>query len=400
MIPSYRKAYNEAFSDAKYRQFIAYLDAAHKSPVKFRVSETPVFLPDDFVQKLLQAGEEIIDTLVQPDFAQKMDGAIPPNLRVPNEDKHTTFLAFDYAICEDENGALTPKLIELQGFPSLYYYQVLLANAYRKFQKIPDNTTYLFSNLSEENYLQQLNDILLNGYAAENVILLEIEPHKQNTAIDFYVTEHYAGIRAVCISEIIREGKKLYYMRKGKKIRIRRIYNRVIFDELLRRDDLPRQFNLTEPVDIEWAGHPNWFFKISKYTMPHLHSSFVPESKYLSQFETFPENLSEYVLKPLFSFSGQGVVYNVTPEDIAAVPLSEYSNYMLQKKIAYKPVVEAPDGLIKVEVRVLYWWKEGALRPEPVVNLARLSRGEMIGVRYNKDKTWVGGSIGFLNKSA
>jgi hypothetical protein len=149
---------------------------------------------------------------------------------------------------------------------------------------------------------------------------------------------------------------------------------------------------------VEWAGHPNWFFYISKYTMPFLKGAAVPDCKLLDAYGTLPQDLENYVLKPLFSFSGSGVIFHVTLQDIERIPDQERKNYMLQRKVHYEPVIQAPDGLVKAEVRLLYLWEDGAARPELVTNLARLSRGEMIGVKYNKDKTWVGGTVCFFEE--
>jgi hypothetical protein len=237
---------------------------------------------------------------------------------------------------------------------------------------------------------------LLNGHDPEKVILLEIDPMKQNTAIDFIITEKITGISSVHIGDIQREGRKLFYRKDGRKIPIQRIYNRVIFDELLKRTDLKLDFNLTEDVDVEWAGHPNWFFRISKYTMPMIKSRHIPECRFLNEYNSFPDDLENYVLKPLFSFSGSGVIFHLQKSDLESIPENEKENFLLQRKIQYEPIIQAPDGNVKVEIRLLFLWEENQPRPTLVTNLARLSRGEMIGVKFNKDKTWVGGSVCFF----
>ena len=396
MLPAVRRQYNEAFTEAKYQAFLDDLNTVFGYRIPFRVAETPVFVPAALRDALQRAGEEIVDVLVRPDFKQLTAAAVPGGLHVPNEDEHTLFLALDFAVCRDADGSFLPQLIELQGFPSLYGFEDWVAHKYRAHFPVPENLTHLFGGYDAARYRRRLREALLGGHPAENVILLEIEPMKQNTAIDFLVTEQYAGIKPVCLSEIIREGRQLFYLNNGLKTPVRRIYNRIIFDELLRRDDLPRQFNLTEDVDVEWAGHPNWFFRISKYTMPFLKSRYVPDCRFLPEYEVFPADLENYVLKPLFSFSGQGVKYHVTPADLDEIPADERKNYLLQRKVNYEPVLQAPDGRVKVEIRLLFLWEKHLPRPELLLNLARLSRGEMIGVKYNKDKTWVGGTVCFF----
>jgi len=395
MIASARNQFNNSFSESKYQNFLKDLDQSFNHKITFRVAESPVFVGRDFKRKLLRASDEIIAFLLRPDFKELTHRAIPKPLYVPSETNHTLFLALDFAVVKDEKGEFQPRLIEMQGFPSLYGWQDFLARKYREHFSVPPE----FQNhlgLTNEAYREKMTRAWLGNYAPEEVVLLEIDPMKQNTAVDFIVTEKISGVRAVHIGDVKREGRKLLYEHNGKKIQIRKIYNRVIFDELIRRTDLKLDFNLTEDVDVEWAGHPNWFFRISKFTMPFIRSEYIPECRFLSEYESFPSDLENYVLKPLFSFSGSGIVFHVQQKDIDAIPVDERQNFLLQRKIQYEPVIQAPDGLVKTEIRLLFLWEDGQPKPELVTNLARLSRGEMIGVKFNKDKTWVGGSVCFF----
>jgi len=397
MIASARQLFNQQFTEQKYHDFLADLDREFNYKITFRVAESPVFVGKDFKAKLLKAADEIIDFIALPDFKQRMKGALPDLVRVPNEDAHTMFLALDFAVCTDGSNELVPRLIELQGFPSLFGYQDFLGNKFRQHYRIPQNLDFHFGSTSEA-YWERLRNAIVRTHDPENVVLLEIDPMKQNTAIDFLVTKLHLGIEPVHLGDVIIRNRKLFYKRKGVEVPIHRIYNRVIFDELVGKTDLKTDFHLTEDVDVEWAGHPNWFFYISKYTMPFLKSSAVPECKFLNEYATLPADLDKYVLKPLFSFSGTGVIFNVTEKDILNIPQEERKNYMLQRKVHYQPVVQAPDGLVKTEIRLLFLWDEISARPQLITNLARLSRGEMIGVKFNKDKTWVGGSVCFFEK--
>ncbi len=398
MIKSARQLFNQQFSEEKYNAFIKNLDQEFNHKIPFRVAESPVFVGRDFKKKLLNAADEIIDFIVRPDFKSLMTGAIPAQVYVPNEDAHTLFLALDFAVCTEEgSNELVPRLIEMQGFPSLFGYQDFLGNKFREHYQIPQNLDFHFGESSEQ-YWKRLQKAIVRNHNPENVILLEIDPMKQNTAIDFLVTKHHLGIEPVHLGDLIVRGRKLFYKKNGVEVPVHRIYNRVIFDELLGKPELKTDFHLTEDVDVEWAGHPNWFYYISKYTMPFLHSDAIPECKFLSDYTTFPQDLENYVLKPLFSFSGSGVMFHVTESDILSIPFHERKNYLLQRKVHYEPVVQAPDGLVKTEIRLLFLWDEGVARPELITNLARLSRGEMIGVKFNKDKTWVGGSVCFVEQ--
>ncbi len=395
MVPELRDRYNAAFSEARYEAFLDYIADAWNHRPPFKVCETPVFVPEDLKRKLLEACEEINDVLVRPDFKELTQGALKPGYAVPNEDDHTLFLQMDFGITRNAAGELEPRLIEIQGFPSLYIYQDLVARAYRKFFPVPDDYTHLFRGLTSEEYIELLRRLIVGDEDPRHVALLEVQPFEQPTLIDFLATRALLGTPIVCISEVIVEGRKLYYRdAQGRKVPIKKIYNRVIFDELVHKD-IPRQFRFTEAYDVEYVGHPNWFFRISKYTLPLLrHCKYVPDSWYLDQVEELPEDLHNYVLKPLFSFSGSGVMINFNKYDVEAI--KDKSAYLLQRKVQYEPVVRTPDEPAKVEIRMLMLWPPDAPRPVMLNNLARLSKGLMIGVRYNKDKTWVGGSVGFF----
>lgn len=395
MIPEIRKTYNSLFSDEKYKAFLDSIYQAYEHVPPFRISETPIFIPTDLKLKLLKACEDINKVICREDFKElTQDSLKDASQVVPNEDEHTLFLQMDFGICLDEKGELTPQLVEVQGFPSLYFFQELMADSYRKHFSIPDNYHHLIGLTSQE-YIALLRSVIVGQHHPKHVILLEIEPQKQATQIDFLGTAHHLGIKVLCISELITSGKNVFYLdESGQKIQVFRIYNRIIFDELIRRKDLKHDFDFTKPYNIEWAGHPNWFFRISKFTMPMLNSPYVPKSFFLNKLDTYPTDLENYVLKPLFSFAGSGVIINVTPNDIDTI--TDKENYILQRKVAYAPVIHTTSEPAKCEIRMLMIWEKGAKEAKVVNNLVRLSKGEMIGVRYNKDKDWVGASVGFF----
>jgi hypothetical protein len=397
MHKALRQQFNANFTAQKYEAFQNTMHTAFGEAVTFRLAETPIFVPQYLKQRLLQGVKDICSVITQPDFAAKSAAAIPPHLNVPNEDPHTVFLQLDFGICEGKDGTLSPQLIEMQGFPSLYYFQHLLAESYRKHFDIPTDWNHLFNGLSNDGYINLLREVIVGDSKPENTILLEVEPEKQNTRIDFWGSQKYLGIKVLCLSKIKKEGRDLYYIDdNGKKVAIERIYNRIIFDELEKRNDLQREWNMLDEVNAQWVGHPNWFFRISKHSLPFMKSDFVPETHFLSELKTVPTDLENWVLKPLFSFSGQGVQINVTPQDVAAV--DDPTNYILQRKVKYVPAVETldPTDPVKCEIRMMILWNPGWPEPRLVNNLVRLSKGEMVGVRYNKGKDWVGASVGFF----
>jgi hypothetical protein len=396
MVPAIRSAYNAAFTPNKYKAYLDELLNVHPGDLVFRVAETPIFVDRTFKNKLLEACEAIVDVIARPDFKELTDRAIPANVHVPGEDDKCRLLTFDFGVCEGEEGELVPQLIEMQGFPTLFAYQVLDTEITSKHFDIPANYDSYLSGLDKESYLTLLKEIIIGKHQPENVILLEIYPDEQKTRIDFRCTKDYLGIETVCLTKVTADGKRLYYEKEGRRIHIERIYNRVIFDDLHKQELPEGTIDLTAGWDVEWCPHPNWFYRISKYTLPFIKSPFVPETRFLNEVEALPTDLENYVLKPLFSFAGQGVVIDIQPEDISRI--TDPENWILQRKVKYANAVQTPDIPAKAEIRMFYFWREGEARPIPTQNLARLSKGKMIGVRYNADKEWVGGTLAYFEK--
>ncbi len=390
MIPQLRKDFNAAFTREDYDKFIQDINTGLKFPADFRISETPVFLTRELTNELIKASDGIIQQLTTGNFKARMKQAVPEGLSVPGEDDHPLFLSIDFAVCRDGDGKLGPSLIELQGFPTVYAYQAYYERILRKHFRIPSGLTAYFNGLEEESYLKMLKDAIVGEADPENVILMEIEPEKQKTRIDFAATEEFFGIRTVDISKIIQDGKRLFYKHRNRLVAVTRIYNRVIFDEL-KRKNISYYFDLTKDLHVSWAGHPNWFFEISKYSLPLLKSKYVPESYYLNELEEYPDDLSNYVLKPLFSFAGLGVKVDITRELLDEI--KDRKNYILQKKVDYAPVIETPGSeYAKTEIRLMFIWQN---KPILVNNLVRMSKGKMMGVDFNKNKSWVGSSCAY-----
>lgn len=393
MIAKYRDRFNSEFSAEKYQELISKLKEKSGTEPLFRVSESPIFLTNDFKNKLEDACESII-TQIKEMSEDELKKAIPANCNVPNDTKQPHFFTIDFGICADENGNPEPQLIELQAFPTLYAFQKELKNS---FCEIYPFIKELSPGMSDEAYYSELHKLLIGDENPENVILLELYPHKQKTNIDFYLTEKKLGIKPVCLTEVKKDGKKLYYENNGKLVEIKRIYNRVIFDELDRTPDLKTEFNFLEEADVKWITHPNWFFKISKFLLPKLHHQYVPKSYFLNEFPT-TENLSEFVLKPLFSFAGSGVNLNPTKE--ITDKIQDKENYIMQRKVTYAPLFKDPNGeFSKAEVRLLYIWQENEDRPRLMEHLVRMTKVAMVNVDFNKkDAIWIGGTTAFFEK--
>jgi len=389
--PQLRSIFNTDFTPDKYAALLHCVNETEKWPADFRISETPIFLTREFTDEVTRAAHAIVDLTRTPEFARHAAPAIPKGLEVPHESAHPNFLVVDFGICA-EGDRLVPRLIELQAFPSLFGFQLLVLHCMRKaYPVIPRNWTSSFGGIKDEAYLDLLQRTIVADSGPDNVVLLEIEPERQKTRVDFAATERLLGIRPVCVTQIKKRGRELFYNRAGREVRIERIYNRVIFDELIRRPDLNLPFRFQDDLDVTWVGHPNWYFRISKHSLPFLKTEHTTPAFFADQFPP-REKIDNYVLKPLYSFAGHGVDIEPTHERINA--LKNPHEWILQQKIdyaAFVPTVEGPKS--KAEIRMMFVWPENDRDPTLVNNLVRMSQGKMMGVDFNIDKTWVGASI-------
>jgi hypothetical protein len=397
MIENRRTYFNKHFTNDAYQNMLNEIEYEFPNELDFRLAETPVFIDKKLGNQMKEVCEFIIDFIKDPKFNLLTEKAVPSNEMVMNENKHPHFLAFDFGICENEKGEYYPALIEMQGFPTLFGFQAFYPSILENHFKIPSGFSNYFNGYEKNSYLNFLKDLIIGNEEKKHVILLELKPENQKTRIDFKCTEKFLGIKTVCLTEIIQEGKKLYYNLNGKKTQIKRIYNRIIFDELNSTKDKPQNLpDLTTDLEVEWITHPNWFYKISKYTLPFLRHPEIPETFFLNEIKQLPHDLENYVLKPLFSFAGQGVIIDLKESDL--ISIEDPHNWILQRKVKYADCIVTPDIPAKAEIRLMYGWKDEDERPTLLTNLARLSKGKMIGTRYNKDKEWVGGSVAYFEK--
>jgi hypothetical protein len=392
MIPSLRKQFNASFTPGKYQKFLRRMDDLSGTHVQFRLSETPCFFPKELLDRMARDGQELIQQLVDsPQYRAQSDQAVPGAFKVPNEPDHPMFVQVDFGLVRDGRGQLHPKLVELQAFPSLYAYQGPLAEAYIDvYGLVACGLKYFLGGLEKDSYRDLLRRAILGKQDPENVILMEIDPLHQKTFPDFALTGKMLGIRTLDITWIKKEGNRLYYELDGKRVPIKRIYNRAIVDELERKQ-IKLNFDWRDDLDVEWAGHPNWYFRLSKFSIPYLKHESVPKTWFLDQMDEIPTDLENYALKPLYSFAGLGVVIAPRKEDIAAIPAEKRPYYILQERMHFEPVIDTPFGKTKAEVRVMYVWIDELT---PVLTIIRMGRGAMMGVDHNKNMEWVGASAG------
>ena len=393
MLPSFRRDFNAGFTSEKYERFKRMMAERCGMDVPFRMSETPCFFPKEMLARMGKDGKVLIRQLVEkPEYHKRSEASLPAQFRVPKESSHPMFIQVDFGLVRDASGELQPKLVELQAFPSLYAYQPVLAQTYIDVFGLDAGLRYYLSGLDAASYKRLLADAIVAGHDPENVVLMEVHPEEQKTRPDFLLTEKLLGIRTVCITKIHKEGRRLFYEADGKRIPIHRIYNRAIVDELERKGvTLP--FDFRDDLDVEWAGHPNWYFRISKYSIPYLKHPTVPRTWFLDQLPSIPDDLENFVLKPLYSFAGLGVVIAPTRKDIEAIPTAKRADYILQERLNFTPVVESPHGPTKVELRIMYVWLKELT---PVMVIVRMGRGLMMGVDHNKNMEWVGSSAALI----
>ena len=365
------------------------------TPIKFRLCETPCFFPKPLLDQMTQYGKELVQQLNGLEYRKASFDAIPPDFNVPNESPHPMFIQVDFGLVRDAAGKLQPKLVELQGFPSLYAYQAMLSQVYMEVYGLDANLQYLLGGLDWEEYKNLLRRAIVADHDPQNVVLMEIDPLHQKTLPDFVLTEKLLGIKTIAITDIKKVGEFLFYESGGQQIPIRRIYNRTIVDELVRKN-LKLAFNFTDNLQVEWAGHPNWYFRMSKFSLPYLKHECVPQSWFLDRVKQVPDDLDHYILKPLFSFAGLGVMINPRKEDLAEIPQQKRSDYILQERLQFEPVIETPHGPTKAEVRIMYIWLDELL---PVMTIIRMGRGLMMGVDHNRNLEWVGASSGLYSQN-
>ncbi len=420
MLRQFRQSFNQAWSPERYRAFLEALDRRCGTRVRFRVSETPCFFPQALVQQCAAAGAEMLEQLLgDPEYRRVSEGAIPAEFKVLREDARPLFAAVDFGVVRNAAGALEPRLVEIQGFPSLYCFQLAMAEQFVESYGLDSRLRLIAGGSSVEEYERALRRAVVGEEDPASVVLLEIDPLEQKTLPDFLLTEKTLGVRAVNIREVTQEGNRLFYAREGKRIPIRRIYNRAIVDELVRKNvQLP--FRFTADLEVDWAGHPNWFFRISKFSIPFLQHSLVPRTRFLDQVERLPGDLENYVLKPLYSFAGLGVLVGPAQADLDAIPREQRRNYILQERMRFEPCIATPHGATQAEIRVLYIDRavsrktagvdaargteqtEGASANDPLQQwelgplIIRMGRGKMMGVDHNRDLEWVGASAGLI----
>lgn len=391
-----RHWFNSVFSDDKHHALLQNFEDNYPGQLGYRVSESPIFITDSFKEQLLKASDQILEQVLRiPD--EELSKATPPSMRVAGDHQRPHFMSIDFGVCANDKGELEPQLIEMQAFPSLFLYQLELGKQYFKQYDLDKEHNFLFNNFTAESYVDAFKKLIIEDAAPENVVILELHPEKQKTRIDFVLTEKYIGIKTVCLSKVIKEGKYLFYMKDGIKTPIHRIYNRVILDELLQYGSLNTAFKMQDKVEVTWVTHPDWFFKISKVILPLLDHPNVPKSYFADEFPA-GEDLRNYVLKPLYSFAGQGVKLSPSITDIKN--LKTPHDYILQKKVTYAPAfLDINKELARAEIRMMYIWPKDAEKPIPAINLVRMTKSEMINVDHNKaNNIFTGSSIALFAK--
>jgi hypothetical protein len=405
VISSLRRDFNRRYRTEDYPRLLRHLRNTVGAPVEFRVAETPCFFPAELMQQAAAIGAELTAMLVNnPAYLEASAKAIPEPFRMPNETQHPHFMTADFGLVRGVNGELELKLVELQAFPSVFAYQSVLAQAYREVFELEDSLDGFLGGHTETSFWKLYSQVILDGHEPENVILLEVDPYHQKTLPDFLITAGKLGIAITDISDLVRiaqpgRSPKLFRRDGGQLVPVHRIYNRAIVDEIVRRD-IKLPFDYREPLDVEWAGHPNWYFHISKFSIPFLDHPAVPPAVFLTDWmngkgkDRLPSDRESLILKPLFSFAGKGIQFAPSDDDLHSIPEANRGDYLLQKRVHFEPTIETPFGPTQAEIRILYLWPDGG-DMDPVLSLVRLGRGKMMGVDHNRDQEWVGGSAAF-----
>jgi hypothetical protein len=401
MLQPYRDQFNAQYTPAGYTNLLSRLNEQTRTTIDFRIAETPCFIPRSLMNELADTGAILTHQLLDnPAYLQATEQAVPAKYRVPNDNPIPNFMTVDFGLVRNPDGTLSPRLVEMQAFPSIFGYQDILSRQYIETYRLQPDLEWHLGGHNEQTYWALLAKVILGKHDPENVVLAEIDPELQKTLPDFHVYEDKLGITTVDIAKLRKQGNRLYYERSGRWIPIHRIYNRAIVDELERKN-LQLPFDYRDSLDVEWAGHPNWYFRISKFSLPYLNHPSVPKAVFLDDWfakrnsDALPDDRAKLLLKPLYSFAGKGIQFAPTDDDINAIPVADRHLYLLQERVNFEPVIQTPHGPTQAEIRIMYLWPDGGTL-EPVISLVRLGRGLMMGVDHNRDKQWVGGSAALM----
>ncbi|MBV8517193.1 MAG: hypothetical protein JO197_07280 [Acidobacteria bacterium] len=391
----FRELFNAQFTSELYEFYKADLSRRTGTSFEFRLAESPLFLSDDFKQRAVESATAIVEQLSDPALIARMKAAIPERWNTPGMDALPNLAQVDFAVVRDADGRYVPKLIELQGFPSLTALQIVQRDAWVETLARMDGLDLAwscwFSGYDRTSFIDLARRTIVGKNDPAEVILMDLDPPRQKTYPDFAATKLLFDVDAVDPVTLVKRGKQLF---RSDGTPVRRIYNRVVFDELIAKG-ITLPFDYREELDVEWAPHPNWYWVWSKYSLPFLQHESVPRATFVSDLERIPDDLSRYVLKPLFSFAGGGVNVDPTRADVEAIPEDERHAWCLQEKIEYEPALQAADGGgVKIEIRLMFLRPDDEAKPILAQNLVRLSRGKMLGVDFNKQFTWVGSSVG------
>lgn len=394
MLADLRRRFFTSFSEAGFRRVVALVEGASGGTIPFRIAESPIFLPLDLLREMARAGEEIVSrALSVPGFADEVAHRLPPGVLMPGDrEPHPEFVQCDFALTLDPGGRVHPMLIEMQGFPSLYAFQHVLSEAFAETFDLADAVRHFGEGVDERGFLAMLRDAIFGRHDPESVALVDVHPWQQGTWPDFRLTQRlFPGLAVVSVTDLRQRGRRLFHLRDGREVPLARVYNRVIWEEL-RALKMPLGFDPQSGLDVEWAPHPNWFFKLSKLSLPFVRHPNVPATHFLDQPPPGGLDLARFVLKPLFSFSGRGLTLDVDGGTLAAIPPAERAGYVLQEKIVYGDVMEVPGARVRCEIRLMYLWGE---RPRCVLAMPRMSRGRLMGCAFNTTEPWTGHGVAF-----
>jgi len=285
----------------------------------------------------------VADLLADPAYRRAAADVVPERFRVAGGETLPTFVAVDFGLVR-LGDRLEARLVELQAFPSLYGYQMMLGETSRDLWGL-EHVSPFPADVDRADYLKTVGAAITGGHDPAEVVLMEIDP-----ADDL---EHQAI-------------------------------------------DLP--FDYRDDLDVEWTGGPDWFYRVSKFSIPFLRHPWVPRTYFLHEIAQLPDDREHWLLKPLFSYAGGGILFAPTDADIAKIPADRRHLYVLQERVAFTPVIETPFGATQAEIRLMLVREGDGHRL--MMPLVRLGRGKMMGVDHNKGLTWVGASAAMMNGNA
>ena len=353
MIPALRHDFNTRFRPETFRTLLHSLDAIARTHVAFPVAETPCFFPASMLDEMSRIGIDLTLQLVNdPDYLARSLAAIPEAWRAADQNAHPHFLTADFGLVREHSGRLAPRLVEMQAFPSVFGFQWAVSEAYRSAFSLDPSLRYLLGGLDESQFWKLLARTIVAGHDPETVVLIDVDPANQKTLPDFHITADRLGIRIVDIAAL-----EVLDPSRDSPTQLDRVSATAITAASFpfaastiapsstssSAGKSPSSSTTASPSTLNGpaiptgistsASSPSPSSTIPPFRPPSSSTtgseSSAPASKSArgpkeSPRDRLPADRDRLILKPLYSFAGQGILFAPTDDQLAAIPPAQH----------------------------------------------------------------------------